>query len=856
MRLSPTEVGDGSQRELQRSQSDGIWPRDGRPRCRGNDLSLRGMNVTSSNSADAWALLSTEDQEETVQTLSLFSNDDDVELLKAQNNRKPFVNRRLGAGALGSDKQITAEGKQTTEMLLQTINLNQEHSHSLPNLSDTDWQSSGGDCGHGKEDCVHGSCVNLIDLQNRLNKLECSNTTEFGNDLLKTSHDGQSPKLGECILKINQGSSRLSAVLETIPLVYIPQTRQLLTVNNNNAIKYTPTPVAHCDQNGKNEEKFVSSHVENESKMGLSELQLEDSCLLQQTNEVLSDTLSTITCDSEVVDQMETSPDSTLDRDTAYNSLFKADAASFSSLSSLSTGTGTDFSSICEDAHGFQGASIVDTDEAGFMDINLHARNSYEKTRNTSQDSGIDISKGAKPKRRGLGLGSFFTRGIFSRKPKQQSERSEETVVQESAPGWKLFGKVPPKETSPKNPQQISSEYQARQRLLHNKPAERLRKDIEVASTTALILENRPIHLPAKSPEEEQKHRLEYEAMVEAARKKELKEAKQRKKQLQQQLKLEEQLTAAVHVWNTEILPHWDNLKNSKKARDLWWQGVPPCVRGKLWKLAIGNDLNLTQELYEICVSRAKDRIRLMAETGDDNESTTEPASCKEASVELIKLDVSRTFPQLCIFQKGGPYHDLLHSLLGAYACYRPDVGYVQGMSFLAAVLILNMDVADAFICFANLLNKPCQVAFFRVDENVMKAYFSAYEVFFQENLPTLYSHFDNQNLTPDLYIIDWIFTLYSKSLPLDVASRVWDVFCRDGEEFLFRTALGILKLYEDILLNMDFIHLAQFLTKLPENIAASKLFRCIETICMSTDKRKFSQVLTSFKDNRDKESP
>ena len=35
------------------------------------------------------------------------------------------------------------------------------------------------------------------------------------------------------------------------------------------------------------------------------------------------------------------------------------------------------------------------------------------------------------------------------------------------------------------------------------------------------------------------------------------------------------------------------------------------------------------------------------------------------------------------------------------------------------------------------------------------------------------------------------MFTLFSKSLPLDVASRVWDVFCRDGEEFLFRTALG-----------------------------------------------------------------
>lgn len=27
---------------------------------------------------------------------------------------------------------------------------------------------------------------------------------------------------------------------------------------------------------------------------------------------------------------------------------------------------------------------------------------------------------------------------------------------------------------------------------------------------------------------------------------------------------------------------------------------------------------------------------------------------------------------------QGGPYHDVLHSILGAYTCYRPDVGYVS----------------------------------------------------------------------------------------------------------------------------------------------------------------------------------
>lgn len=49
-----------------------------------------------------------------------------------------------------------------------------------------------------------------------------------------------------------------------------------------------------------------------------------------------------------------------------------------------------------------------------------------------------------------------------------------------------------------------------------------------------------------------------------------------------------------------------------------------------------------------------------------------------ESSVELIKLDVSRTFPHLCFFQKNGPYHEALHNVLGAYACYNTKIGYVS----------------------------------------------------------------------------------------------------------------------------------------------------------------------------------
>ena len=57
----------------------------------------------------------------------------------------------------------------------------------------------------------------------------------------------------------------------------------------------------------------------------------------------------------------------------------------------------------------------------------------------------------------------------------------------------------------------------------------------------------------------------------------------------------------------------------------------------------------------------------------------------------------------------------------------------------------------------------------------------------------------------------------------------------------------GILHLYEDILLSLEFIQIAQFLTKLPL-IECEVLFRSIEVI--DIHQKKFSQVLTNHMAN------
>jgi hypothetical protein len=66
----------------------------------------------------------------------------------------------------------------------------------------------------------------------------------------------------------------------------------------------------------------------------------------------------------------------------------------------------------------------------------------------------------------------------------------------------------------------------------------------------------------------------------------------------------------------------------------------------------------------------------------------------REDTLPLIATDLPRTFPALQLFGPGetpseGPFHAHLREVLEAFVAYRPDIGYVQGLSYLAAMLTL-----------------------------------------------------------------------------------------------------------------------------------------------------------------------
>ncbi|CAG0888623.1 unnamed protein product [Cyprideis torosa] len=323
------------------------------------------------------------------------------------------------------------------------------------------------------------------------------------------------------------------------------------------------------------------------------------------------------------------------------------------------------------------------------------------------------------------------------------------------------------------------------------------------AGAGSLIFESRPWNLPAKEPKEAAKHAHLYTQMIAAARKKATFEARKREKAQKQQLKDEEEQSASAALWSEKILPNWESMCREKKTLELWGRGLPSNVRGRVWSKAIGNELQIKRVTYDYCMERVDMAM----------------SSAKEEEIEAfeqIELDISRTFPQLAIFQKGGPYHESLHRMLSAYTFLSPDVGYVQGMAFLGAFLLLQMEPPEAFIAFSNLLRIPLLQSLFSMHPPDMMPYFKAFETALSSYLPLLAAHFQSLSLSPELYLLDWLMSLYTKPLPLELTCRVWDLFLRDGESTLYRVALGILKRNQSQLLELDFIQAAQLLTTLP----------------------------------------
>lgn len=230
-------------------------------------------------------------------------------------------------------------------------------------------------------------------------------------------------------------------------------------------------------------------------------------------------------------------------------------------------------------------------------------------------------------------------------------------------------------------------------------------------------------------------------------------------------------------------------------------KGIPDCLRGLVWQLISGS------------------RDLLLMNPGVYEQLVIYETSASE--LDIIR-DISRTFPSHVFFQKRhGPGQRSLYNVLKAYSVFDREVGYVQGMGFLAGLLLLYMSEEDAFWLLVALLKGAVHApmeGLYLAGLPLVQQYLFQFERLVREHLPKLGEHFTQEMINPSMYASQWFITVFSYSFPFHLALRIWDVFLYEGVKIVFKVGLALLKYCHDDLVKLPFEKLIHALKNFSED--------------------------------------
>ncbi|CAA0837037.1 Ypt/Rab-GAP domain of gyp1p superfamily protein [Striga hermonthica] len=225
-------------------------------------------------------------------------------------------------------------------------------------------------------------------------------------------------------------------------------------------------------------------------------------------------------------------------------------------------------------------------------------------------------------------------------------------------------------------------------------------------------------------------------------------------------------------------------LVNAVTLKRLIYKGIPLNLRPKVWFALSGaakKKSTVPDSYYNDLITVVQDKVT--------------------ASTKQIDHDLPRTFP-------GHPWldtpegHAALRRVLVGYSFRDSDVGYCQGLNYVAAMLLLVMKTEEeAFwmlaVLLENVLFNDCYTSNLsgcHVDQRVFRDLLT-------KKCPRIAAHLEILEFDVSLVCTEWFICLFSKSLPSETTLRVWDILFYEGANVLFNVALAIFKMNDEELL-------------------------------------------------------
>jgi len=231
--------------------------------------------------------------------------------------------------------------------------------------------------------------------------------------------------------------------------------------------------------------------------------------------------------------------------------------------------------------------------------------------------------------------------------------------------------------------------------------------------------------------------------------------------------------------------------------------------------------------------------------------STTQSSSTADIScIELeIDRDVPRTYPTLAHFQNSDVRHQLRLNLRAAAHAF-PEIGYVQGMNYVMAQLMLHFGENSCQVrpleAFKVLMEKPAYSlqGLYAPGLAMLKSLVGLLRSILQRIRRPLLEKLKVLELDSLHFTYNWFLTLFSYTMPFEVLEKVWELFFIHGWEAIFRVSLALLVALEGELQKCNFEKATHALRAAPVFPPTNLIERAKKIRLTARDKADISDVL------------
>ncbi|GIY86744.1 TBC1 domain family member 1 [Caerostris extrusa] len=133
-----------------------------------------------------------------------------------------------------------------------------------------------------------------------------------------------------------------------------------------------------------------------------------------------------------------------------------------------------------------------------------------------------------------------------------------------------------------------------------------------------------------------------------------------------------------------------------------------------------------------------------------------------------------RTFPNHPFYSQAlGAGQLSLFNLLKAYSLLDQEVGYCQGLSFVAGILLLHMPEEQAFLLMKYLMFNLGIRRQYKTDMVAFQIQMYQLSRLIHDNYKDLYDHLEKYDIAPTLYAAPWFLTLFASQFPVGFVARL-----------------------------------------------------------------------------------